>query len=208
MLRSSAFIVPCSPVQRGRPPAGNDWLHEVKFDGWRIQLHKHAHGVTIFTRNGTDVTTRFPSIAAAVARLPVSLIILDGELTACDSRGVPDFHALHYRRAADASLCVWTFDILHLYGADLREVPLIERRYALETVIYKANDDALRLSETFDDGARLLASCETMGLEGIVSKRRDFGYRSGPSDWIKVKCHGWREANKDRGELFNKGRRR
>jgi bifunctional non-homologous end joining protein LigD len=202
------FIVPCSPVQRARPPVGNHWLHEVKFDGWRIQLHKHARRVTIFTRNGTDLTTRFPSIVAAVAALGVPSVIFDGELTLCDSRGMPDFYALHFRRGSDADLCVWAFDILHLAGVDLREVPLDERRYALERLLYKANSDTLRLSETFNDGVKLLASCERMGLEGIVSKRRDFVYRSGPSDWIKVKCHGWREANKDRGEFFNKGKRR
>src|ERR1700704_3920645 len=71
-------------------------------------------------------------------------------------------------------------------------------------LIYKAQDHTLRLSETFDDGDKLLASCEQMGLEGIVSKRRDFPYRSGTADWVKVKCASWREANKDRGELFNR----
>ena len=208
MFGKSTFIVPCSPVQRNRPPAGNDWLHEVKFDGWRIQLHKTKPGATVYTKNGNDFTRSLPAIAAAVVALPVRSAIIDGELTACDYRGLPDFRALHFRNAEDHELCVWTFDILQLNGADLRSGPLTERKYALEKLIYKAQDHTLRLSETFDDGVKLLASCERMGLEGIVSKRRDFPYRSGAADWIKVKCLTWREENKDRGELFNRDKRR
>jgi bifunctional non-homologous end joining protein LigD len=204
VFTKSPFIVPCSPVQRTWPPVGNSWLHEVKFDGWRIQLHKSSRRATVYTKSGHDFARRFPAIAAAVAALPVQSLIIDGELTACDSRGIPDFRAVHFHNVPEDALCVWAFDILHLNGADLREVPLIERKYALEKIIYKANDHTLRLSETFDDGEKLLASCEHMGLEGIVSKRRVFPYRSGPADWIKVKCLTWREANKDCHELFKK----
>jgi bifunctional non-homologous end joining protein LigD len=204
MLGKSSFIVPCSPIQKGRPPVGDDWLHEVKFDGWRVQLHKYKRRA----KSGNDFTRRFPGIAAAIAALPVQSVIIDGELTACDDRGLSDFRALHFHNVRDDDLCVWAFDIMHLNGADLCEVPLDKRKYALEKVIYKADDHALRLSETFDEGGKLLASCERMGLEGIVSKRRDFPYRSGQADWIKVKCLTWREANKDRWELFNKQKRR
>jgi bifunctional non-homologous end joining protein LigD len=120
---------------------------------------------------------------------------------------VPDFRALHFRNAEEHDLCVWAFDILHVNGADLRQRPLGERKYALQKVIYKAQDHTVRLSETFTDGVKLLASCEQMGLEGIVSKRKDFPYRSGNADWIKVKCLTWREANKDRPELFKRDKR-
>jgi bifunctional non-homologous end joining protein LigD len=208
VLRRSEFIVPCSPVQRSWPPTGDAWLHEVKFDGWRIQLHKSSRRATVYTKSGHDFTRRFPTIAAAVATLPVQSLIIDGELTTCDDRGVPDFRALHFHNVRDDDLCVWAFDILHLNGADLREVPLTARKYALDKIIYKARDHTLRLSETFDDGEKLLASCECMGLEGIVSKRKDFPYRSGAADWVKVKCLTWRELNKDRDELFNKNKRR
>jgi bifunctional non-homologous end joining protein LigD len=204
MFGKTPFIVPCSPVQRGRPPIGDNWLHEVKFDGRRIQLHKSRRGAAIHTKNGNNFTARYPTIAAAVAALPVQSAIIDGELTTCDHRGMPDFGALHSRNVADYDLCVWAFDILHLNGADLRSSPLSERKYALEKIIYKAKDHTLRLSESFNDGTKLLASCERMGLEGIVSKRRDFPYRSGPADWTKVKCAGWREANAWRHNFFNK----
>ena len=138
MFGKTPFIVPCSPVQCARPPFGDGWLHEVKFDGWRIQLHKTARGAVIFTKNGHDYTKRLPAIAGAVAALPVQSAIIDGELTACDDRGVPDFRALHFRNAEEHDLCVWAFDILHVNGADLRQRPLLERKYALEKVIYKA----------------------------------------------------------------------
>ena len=111
MLRRSEFIVPCSPVQRSWPPTGDAWLHEVKFDGWRVQLHKSKRGATVFTRTGHDYTKRFSAIAAAVAALPIQSAIIDGELTACDCRGVPDFRALHFRNVREDELCVWTFDI-------------------------------------------------------------------------------------------------
>jgi bifunctional non-homologous end joining protein LigD len=204
VLRRSEFVVPCSPIERSWPPTGDAWVHEVKFDGWRVQLHKNNHRATVYTKSGNDFSTRFPSIVAAVAALPVRSLVLDGELTACDSRGIPDFRALHFHNVPEDALCVWAFDILYLNGVDLRELPLIQRRYALEKIIYKVRDHTLRLSETFGDGYKLLAFCEQMGLEGIVSKRRDFPYRSGTADWVKVKCLTWREANKDRRELFKK----
>jgi bifunctional non-homologous end joining protein LigD len=164
VLSKSPFIVPCAPVQRGRPPVGDYCQNEVKFDGWRVQLHKSKRRSTVYTRHGNDFTLRFPTIAAVVAALPVQSVVLDGELTACDQSGIPNFRALHFRDLHEHDLCVWAFDILHLNGADLREMPLSARRFALEKVIYKASDYALRLSETFDDGEKLLASCEQMRL--------------------------------------------
>jgi bifunctional non-homologous end joining protein LigD len=97
---------------------------------------------------------------------------------------------------------VWAFDLLHHNGRDLRDLPLFERKARLEKIIRAANADWLRYSELFDDGLKLLAEADRLGLEGIVSKRRDAPYRSGKqSDWIKVKCHTWREANKERWRL-------
>ena len=208
VLRRSAFIVPASPILRERPPAGNAWLHEVKFDGWRIQLHKHERGVAIYTRNGHDYTRSLPAITASVAALPCRSCIIDGELTAIDEYGLPDFRALHFRAARDEELCVWGFDLLNFNGADTRALPLVQRKHLLERLFNKANDDWLRFSETFNDGEKLLASCERMGLEGVVSKKKDAAYRSGKGDWIKVKCDTWRKANKDRGELFNRDKGR
>jgi bifunctional non-homologous end joining protein LigD len=203
------FIPPARPSLRTTPPRGPGWLHEVKFDGWRIQLHKHERGASIYTRNGHDYTARFPAIAGLVLSLPVCTCIIDGELTAPNETGLPDFRALHFRTVEEPNWCVWAFDLLELDGEDLRVLPLAGRKSKLARLVYKMRKDWLCLSESFDDGLKLLASCEKMGLEGIVSKRRDFPYRSGDqSDWIKVKCYGWREANKGRGDMFNKEKRR
>jgi bifunctional non-homologous end joining protein LigD len=205
--RPSGFIVPYSPTLRARPPEGDAWLHEIKFDGWRIQLHKRGRDVALYTKNGHDYTKRLPSIAAAVAALPVRSVrsaIMDGELTATDERGLPDFRALHFRKGKGQQLCVWAFDLLELNGRDLREEPLMKRKAELKRLLNKTADIRLRYLESFDNAEKLLAHAEALGLEGIVSKRRDRPYRSVRCEWVKVKCRAWREANKDRHDLFKK----
>jgi bifunctional non-homologous end joining protein LigD len=141
----------------------------------------------------------------ALARLPgVSSCIIDGELVACDGAGVPHFYALHFH-SRKYGLCLWAFDLLHHNGRDLREPPLLERKNRLEKLIVAANANWLRSSEGFDDGLKLLAEGDRLGLKGIVSKRRDAPYRSGKQcDWVKVKCATWREANKERWRLFER----
>ena len=100
---------------------------------------------------------------------------------------------------------MWAFDLLHLDGEDLRDCPLDERKRALQRLVLKTGDHALRLSESFNDGVKLLAAAEGMHLEGVVSKRRDAPYRSGKKcDWIKVKCLSWRVANRERWRLFER----
>jgi bifunctional non-homologous end joining protein LigD len=143
----------------------------------------------------------------ALARLKgVRSLIIDGELVACDGDGRPDLYRLHFHRH-NRGLCVWAFDLLYLNGRDLRDLPLSERKRQLEKLISKARSDWLQLSETFDDGAKLLAEADRRGLEGIVSKRADAPYRSGKrSEWIKVKYQTWREANRERWRLFERDR--
>ena len=157
MLFSSVrFIQPCQPTLRVIPPSGEQWLHEVKFDGWRIQLQKAGRHVALYTKNGHDFSRVFRHLAKMLAALPVRSAVIDGELAACDDRGVPDFRALHFRDIEDDQLCVWAFDILHLDGNDLRPLPLVERKHLLGKLVYKTGVDWLRLSEPFNDGAKLL----------------------------------------------------
>jgi bifunctional non-homologous end joining protein LigD len=89
----SAFIRPCLPTLRQEPPNGEHWLHEVKFDGWRVQLHLNGDKAVIYSKTGYDFTDRFPEIAAALVLMPVRAAIIDAELTACDAQGMPDFAA-------------------------------------------------------------------------------------------------------------------
>jgi bifunctional non-homologous end joining protein LigD len=193
---------PCAPTLRASPPTGDAWLHEIKFDGWPIQLHKRGRDVTVYTKNGHDYTKRLPVIAAAVEAPPARSAIIDGELTATDEHGLPDFGALHFRKRKQQHLCVWAFDLLELNGRDLRGLPLTKRKASLKKLLNKTGDFRLRFSESFDDGVKLLAHAEALGLEGIVSKGRDRPYRSVRCNWIKMKCRAWREANKDRHQLF------
>ena len=205
MLRSFRFIQPCQPSLRLVPPAGEQWLHEVKFDGWRIQLHKDSRHVAVYTKNGHDFSRAFRHLAKALVALPAHSAVIDGELTACDDRGIPDFRALHFRDIHDDQLCVWAFDLLQLNGLDLQPLPLAERQHLLSKLVHKTGCNWLRLSEIFSDGAKLLLAAERMKLQGIVSKRRDAPYRSGRStDWVKINCPAWHECNRDRWRHFQK----
>src|SRR5262245_55745190 len=143
------FIIPAQPNLRTFPPRGDKWIHEVKFDGWRIQLHKNRRDVAVYTKNGHNYASAFGSIAASVAAIPVSSCIIDGELTACDEYGLPNFHALHFRRAKN-HFCVWAFDLLQLNSKDTRDIPLHDRKSLLERLVCKTADQRLRFSESFD----------------------------------------------------------
>ena len=197
------FIEPSAPVLRSEPPNGPEWLHEVKHDGWRAQMHLSGGTATIYGKNGGDLTRRFRSIAAAVERLTVTSAIIDAEMVACNADGAPNFYAM--MRGAPHGCCAYCFDLLEFEGRALTVAPLDERRYLLRRLLKRADTNALRLSETFDDPAALLGACETNGIEGIVSKRREDPYRSGSkSGWIKVKTVTWRAANRERYKLFEK----
>lgn len=207
MLTTSAFIKPMSPTLRKEPPDHPAWCHEVKFDGYRIQIHKDGTHVALYSKNGNDFTDRYPAVAAAMAKFPTKAVVLDGELTICDDAGNPDFNSLLMKR--HGYLCVWVFDILSQFGKDLRHLPLVGRHHKLDRLMERIECPVIRQSRTFLDPHALLRACAQRKLEGIVSKRLDRPYISGPSkDWIKVKCSGWREANTWRHEFFNKDKHR
>ena len=200
MSKRIAFITPAAPVLKREPPVGPQWVHEVKFDGWRMQLHKAGDRVVIFSRNGIDMTSRFAGIRDKVLSLPAVSAIIDAELVACDSDGKPDFDAL--MNGERENLCAWCFDLLELDGRDMRLLPLVNRKAALRELLIEADDDALRYSDEFDDPAKLLAVVTKTGLEGIVSKLGHQPYKSGKNvGWIKVKSQAWREANRERWEM-------
>ena len=198
---------PCLPTLRKEPLEGPQWLHEVKFDGYRIQIHKDGKHVALYSKNGNDFTARYPWIVEAVANLPTKAVILDAELTACAEDGRPDFSALLGK--GENELCVWVFDILSQFGKDLRPLSLVARRWKLDKLMGRTASPLIRYSETFSHPTALLAACAERGMEGIVSKRVDRPYRSGPcKEWIKVKCAAWRESNQWRHEFFNKDKHR
>jgi bifunctional non-homologous end joining protein LigD len=181
-----SFIDPCLPTRADKPPAGDDWAHEIKHDGYRLQVHVGNGGVRLYTISGYDWTDRYPQIVKAASRLKTSMII-DAEAVIQGPDGVTDFEALHGRtRNADAF--AYVFDVLMLDGTDLRGQPWQVRRKELER-IFKRWKSALVLNFAIvGRGSEVYQAACRMSLEGIVSKRIDAPYRSGRSKaWLKVK---------------------
>jgi bifunctional non-homologous end joining protein LigD len=170
---SLRFILPATPRRRDRPPVGDRWIHEVKFDGYRHQVHKAGRDVDLLSRNGHRFTGRFPDIAFVLRTLPAKAAIIDAELVACSSTGVPYFRKLHASAATSDELGLWAFDLLHLNGKDLVELPLVKRRAKLQALIERHDHPTVLFSDAFDNPLRLLAACEERRMEGIVSKRID-----------------------------------
>lgn len=176
---------------REAPPTAGDWLHEVKWDGYRMLAYKQRGKVRLQSRKGLDWTGDFPELVAALASLPVGSIIVDGELIALDRDGRSDFAALQRQLEAGnvASLRLVVFDLLYLDGIDLRDAPQRARRNLLRDVLAAAPVPELAFSEHVEGpGALVFEASVEAGLEGIVSKRADAPYRGGRSqNWIKVK---------------------
>lgn len=197
-----AFIKPCMPAARSRPPEGEAWLHEIKLHGWRGQLHKNGGVVRLYSRRGKDLSFRFPDIVAAAAQTPIGDGVFDGEITALNARGLPDFEALQ-RANKQAIQTFWAFDLLLSGEEDLRIRPLVERKARLAEAIGAQFNPHLRYVEHFEDGEALLEAGARLGLGGVVSKKRDSPYRSGPSHgWLTIKTSAWRDAMRERGKTF------
>jgi ATP-dependent DNA ligase len=198
------FVSPCLPTKAPQPPSGDTWVHEIKHDGFRVIARKDGECVRLYSRPGNDLTYRFPLIVEALARLRSRSCIIDGEAVCCDEDGMPNFDRIRYRRY-DASVFLYAFDLIELDGDDLRGEPFAVRKATLASLLRRAAP-GLRLCEHLDneDGPLVFAHACKMGLEGIVSKRKDSRYRSGRSpDWIKSKnpdCAAVkREAEEDWG---------
>jgi bifunctional non-homologous end joining protein LigD len=174
-------------------PEGDDFVHEVKFDGYRVIAYLEDGQVKLLTRGGEDWTARMPSLQAAVGKLKAKNAVLDGEFVALDEHGLSDFQLLQnaFSGKNQAPLAYYAFDLLHLDGIDLRSLPLVERKAKLEALLRRLPKSAttLRYSEhSQGDGARFFAEAAKLGLEGVVSKRADAPYRSGRGkDWQKSK---------------------
>jgi bifunctional non-homologous end joining protein LigD len=191
------FIAPQLCGRLARPPVQKNWLHEIKFDGYRIQIRVEDGAVTLKTRKGLDWTAKFPDIARVAADLPDCII--DGEVCALDERGAPDFGALQaaLSEGDSADLVYFAFDFLFDGGQDLRPLPLVERKERLQKRLAEAVDAArLRFVEHFETGgdAVLRSACK-LNLEGVISKQNDAPYQSGRTDtWAKSKCRAGHEV--------------
>lgn len=175
-------------------PGGDEWLHEIKLDGYRLVCTLRNGTARLWTRTGQDWTERFAAVARAAAALPVGNAVFDGEVTVLDPGGKSDFQALqnHLREGGRGALVYYLFDVVHCEGFDLSRVPLTERKEFLRRLL-ASPDPAKSIVRYSDhirgDGERVLRHACRFGLEGIVSKRADSSYvQRRSSSWLKVKC--------------------
>jgi bifunctional non-homologous end joining protein LigD len=185
------FIPPALATARAKVPAGADYVHEAKLDGYRIQVHLQDGRVALYTRSGLDWSGRLAAVAASVAHLPAGKLVMDGEIVSVDAGGRPNFSALQddLKRGRNDRMVYYAFDLLHLDGFDTRAAPLVARKRVLGSFLAEASVPGVMYSEHFVDGAGLYARASELELEGVVSKRAEAPYRSGRSeDWVKVKC--------------------
>jgi DNA ligase D-like protein (predicted ligase) len=190
------FLEPMLPTLVLEPPDGDEWTHEIKYDGYRTQIVIDSSGVRAFTRNGFDWSARYREVLAAADNLKCGSAILDGEMIVQDEQGRSDFDG--FKRALSQEperLVFMCFDLLRLNGEDMRTMPLIERRQRLQELV-GCHDPICHLQyseHVAGAGAALFDAADQMGLEGIVSKKMSSRYRSGRSQaWLKVKC--WAEG--------------
>ena len=185
-----SFVPPLMPTLVDKPPEGDDWIHEVKFDGYRSQIVIDDAAVSIFPRRGLDWTAKYRDLVDTAKGLNVQSAIVDGEIVVLNDAGVSDFGEL--RKAITQrqhALYFVAFDLLHLNGHDLRDMPLIDRREILQAMIPAGQ--RIQFSDALPGrGSAVFHLVEQAGLEGVVSKRKDSAYRSGPStSWFKAKCY-------------------
>jgi bifunctional non-homologous end joining protein LigD len=182
------FVPPALASKIGKVPSGERWIHEIKFDGYRVQLHIANEAAKVFTRRGIDWTGRFRKVAADAFLISARSAIIDGEVVVPAADGTTDFSVLQNElKGASGKIVMVAFDLLYLNGYDLRKIPLLERKAALRKLI--ANS-AIQFSESFElDGPTMFKHACKTGLEGVVSKVRDSRYPvDRTNDWVKVTC--------------------
>ena len=187
------FLQPTLASPCARPPSGPKWLHEIKYDGYRIQARIDGDKVRLLTRNNLDWTQRFRGIAAAFEKLQLGSALLDGEIVVEDANGISSFNSLQADLKADRQdqFRYYAFDILYCGGFDLTKATLLQRKRLLQEMLAAPPPGLpICLSEHLEqDGPTMLTHACRFGLEGIVSKRKDLPYRPGRNDcWLKSKC--------------------
>jgi bifunctional non-homologous end joining protein LigD len=190
------YIEPLLATQVVKAPSGDRWLHEIKYDGYRLQLHKSDAGAHCYTRRGYDWAKRFPPLVVAVGRLQEYAVVLDGEAVVVTEEGDTDFSALESYVSSQQfdrerhNLIYYAFDLLYLNGLDLRDVPLIDRKTILRELLSQISGSPIQYSEHLEeDGPKVFRNACDLEWEGIVSKLKDGKYRSGRNlSWVKTTC--------------------
>jgi bifunctional non-homologous end joining protein LigD len=187
------FLPPSLAAPADVPPSGPQWVHEIKYDGYRIQARIDGNNIKLLTRNNLDWTARFNSIAAALKELRLGSALLDGEIVVEDANGIPSLGNLQadLKEGRQDRFRYHVFDLLYCDGFDLTRATLLDRKEVLEQILRQVPADfPIRFSEHLEqDGRAMFEHAGRLGLEGIVSKRKDLPYRAGRGDhWIKSKA--------------------
>ena len=204
--RLPAFVAPQLATLVEAPPAGNDWLHEIKYDGYRAVTAIGGGKIAVYTRNGLDWTDRFARLVPALKGLNCATALLDGEIAVADAKGHTDFGALQDALSTGkGALTYYLFDLLERDGKDLRRRPLTERKAALRDLMSGASAPLIYSDHVTGNGAKAFEQACAMKLEGLISKQASAPYHSGRTrSWLKSKCGfeqefviiGWRPSDK------------
>jgi bifunctional non-homologous end joining protein LigD len=182
------IVEPALASSIDKVPGGERRIHEIKFDGYRVQVHLVNEAVKVFTRRGNDWTKRFKKVADEAWPIGAGSAIIDGEIVVPAADGTTDFSVLQNElKGKSTKIVMVAFDLLYLNGYDLRKLPLIERKAHLKKLVAKTD---IQFSESFEiDGSEMFTHACSVGLEGVVSKVRDSRYASGRgNDWVKKTC--------------------
>ena len=184
-----AFVPPMKATPVEKLPAGDDWIYEVKWDGYRAQAMKHGDSVRLLSLKNKPLGADFPDVVSAVSELSAHTAVIDGEVVAVNAEGKPSFQMLQNRGSAGREwhIVYYAFDLLNLDGKDLRALPLLERKRQLREVV--AGSDVRYSAELTGDPEAIVSSIENAGLEGVMAKRRDSKYfaRTRSPDWLKLR---------------------
>jgi bifunctional non-homologous end joining protein LigD len=182
------FVQPALATAIERVPTGERWIHEIKFDGYRVQVHLANEAVKVYTRRGYDWTKRFKKVADDAWHIKAASAIIDGEIVVPAADGTTDFSVLQNElKGTSQKIMLVAFDLLYLNGRDLRKLPLHQRKTELKKIVARTE---VQFSESFEiDGGEMLAHACKVGLEGVVSKVRDSTYPIGRgNNWVKKTC--------------------
>ena len=189
--RFPGFIEPLLAELRPKAPSADNWVHEIKYDGYRTQIHIRDAGIQFFTRRGNDWSERFTALKGPAGQIQTHGAIIDGEVIVQTPEGQSDFGALQRELGAGRSkrLVFYAFDLLYLDAHDLRDATLLDRKSVLAELL-KGIEGPLKYSEHLEgEGPKLFRNACAMGIQGIVSKRKDGRYHSGRNDnWVKATC--------------------
>jgi bifunctional non-homologous end joining protein LigD len=199
----AGFVIPARPVLASKPPVGTDRVHEIKHDGYRIIVRRDG-SMWLYSRNAYDWTARLAAIAATAELIKATSFTIDGEAVVLGPDGLSRFEELSHREAARTAI-LYAFDLIEHDGEDLRNLTFLDWKAALARLLRRTKAGILLNEHIAWDGATVFAHACRLGAEGIVSKRIDSTYRSGPCRvWIKVRNPASIAVQRERSEIWNR----